>query len=320
MSSQQTGTECYKSINPRLTLEKKLKLILYHKYLYLMLIPVLIWYIIFCYVPMYGIVISFQDYSMSKGVFGSTFVGLTHFKELWQDEDFWRAFWNTAIIAVYRIIIEFPISIIVALLLNEIRHIKVRKTIQTIVYLPHFLSWVIVASIFMTLLSPESGIINAICTSMGINTPDIISNPNMFRGVLIWSDVWKEAGFSSIIYVAAMASIDAELYEATDIDGASRWQQIWYVTLPGIRNIIVIMFILMLGQVLTWGFDQVYNFYNPMVYDKGDIIDTYIFRTALGDNKFSFAAAASMFKSLICMTLLVVSNSVVKKLGEESIY
>ncbi|NOU86302.1 ABC transporter permease subunit [Paenibacillus sp. LMG 31460] len=297
--------------------KKKLKLILRYKYMYFMLIPLLIWYLIFCYVPMYGITMAFQDFSMSKGFFHSPFVGLKHFKELFGEEDFWRAFWNTVIIAIYRILTQFPIPIVIALLLNEVRHRKFRKAVQTIIYLPHFISWVIVASIFITFFSPETGILAAIFKD---GATDMLTNPAAFRPVLILTDIWKEAGFATVIYVAAMASINPEHYEAGVMDGAGRWSLVWNVTIPGIRNVILIMFILIIGKVLTWGFDQVYNFYNPMVYSTGDILDTYIFRTALGDNKFSFAAAAGLLKSVICAVLLIVSNRIVKAFGQEGIY
>lgn len=296
------------------------KKIVRFKYLYLIFIPVLAWYILFCYVPMYGIVMAFQDYTMSKGFFASPFVGLANFIELFQDEDFIRAFSNTVIIAIYRMITEFPFSIILALLLNEMRNIKYRKAIQTIIYLPHFLSWVIVASIFITIFSPEKGLVTALFSTVGIEMPDVLSSPDSFRSVLILTDIWKESGWMTVIYVASMAAIEVQLYEAATVDGAGRWSQMWHVTLPGIRNTIAIMFILTLGQILTWGFDQVYNFYNPLVYDAGDILDTYIFRTAMADNKFSYAAAAGLFRSVICTVLLLTSNKIVKLFGEESIY
>ncbi|MGG1513824.1 ABC transporter permease subunit [Paenibacillus oryzisoli] len=298
-------------------LKRRLGRIAKYKYFYFMLIPVLIWYAIFCYVPMYGITMAFQDFTMSKGFFHSPFVGLKHFKELFAEEDFWRAFWNTVIIAIYRLLTQFPMPILIALLLNEVRHLKFRKSVQTIIYLPHFISWVIVASIFITFFSPETGIIAALFKDQA---QDVLTKPEAFRSVLVLTDLWKEAGFATVIYVAAMASINTEHYEAAVMDGAGRWSLVWNVTIPGIRNVIFIMFILIIGKVLTWGFDQVYNFYNPMVYSTGDILDTYIFRTALGDNKFSFAAAAGLLKSVICAALLIISNRIVKAFGQEGVY
>jgi putative aldouronate transport system permease protein len=310
-------SELFIKKNSKPGFNKNLKHLLRYKYMYLMLIPVLIWYAIFCYVPMYGITMAFQDYTMSKGFFHSPFVGLKHFKELFGEEDFWRAFWNTVIIAVYRLLTAFPVPIIIALLLNEVRHLKFRKAVQTIIYLPHFISWVIVASIFITFFSPETGFLAAMTNG---HASDLLTRPEMFRPVLILTDLWKESGFATVIYIAAMASINSEHYEAAVIDGAGRWALVRHVTIPGIRNVIFIMFILIIGKVLTWGFDQVYNFYNPMVYATGDILDTYIYRTSMGGNKFSYAAAAGLLKSVICAGLLIIANRIVKAFGQESVY
>ena len=288
--------------------------------MYFILVPVILWYAIFCYAPMYGIVMAFQDYIMSRGYFRSSFVGLKHFVALYHDSYFRRAFYNTAIIAVYRVVTIFPFSIILALILNEIRRMAFRKTVQTIIYVPHFLSWVIVASIFLTFFNPEKGIIAAINEITGKRTLDILINPNLFRHILILTDIWKEAGFSTVIYVAGIAGIDPILYEAAIVDGAGRWAQIWHITLPGIKSVIVISFILLLGNVLTWGFDQIFNFYNPMVYSTGDILGTYIYRTAMADMKFSYGAAAGLFQSVICAVLLLSSNYALRKMGETSIY
>lgn len=291
-----------------------------HKYLYFMIIPVIIWYIIFCYLPMYGVVTAFQNYSMNKGNWGSPFVGFKHFQELFADEFFWRAFANTVIIAIYRLATAFPIPIILAVLINEIRSRSYKTILQSMIYLPHFISWVIVASILITIFNPDSGLITAVYFLFGKEVPMILGSPSAFRHILIWSDIWKEAGWGTIIYTAAMASISPTLYEAAIVDGVGRWRQIWHITLPSIRNIIVIMLILIVGQILNWGFDQVYNLYNPIVYSTGDIIDTYIFRTALSDSKFSYAAAAGLFKSVICVILLLTANKIAAMMNEEGIY
>jgi putative aldouronate transport system permease protein len=291
-----------------------------YKYLYIMLVPVVIWYIIFCYQPMYGVITAFQDYNMNKGNFGSPFVGLKHFNILIKDTDFWIAFKNTFTIAIYRMVIEFPIPIIIAILLNEVRSLRFKKAVQTIIYLPHFLSWVIVASILLVVFNPERGLVPIIYNNLGMTYNDVLTDPEKFRSILVWSDVWKESGWSTIIYVAAMGGINVDLYESAAVDGANRWQKIIYITLPGIKNVIVVMLILMAGQVLNWGFDQVYNLYNPMVYSSGDIVSTYIFRTALGDMKLSYAAAAGLFNSIICIILLVSTNKIAKMINDEGIY
>lgn len=295
-------------------------LFLKYKYLYFLLMPVLAWYFIFCYIPMYGIVTAFQDYSMNKGTFGSAFVGLKHFQALFADVDFWRSFRNTVIIAAYRMIIEFPIPIIIALFLNEVRHVVYRKVLQTVVYLPHFLSWVIVASIMLTVFSPERGLIAAFYDAIGGSAPDILSQPRTFRTILIGTDIWKETGWNTIIYIAAIAGVDVCLYESALLDGAGRLKLAWHITLPGIMNVIVIMLILNAGTVLNAGFDQVFNMYNPITYETGDILDTFVYRSALKDNKLSYAAAAGLFKSVICVMVLLTSNKIASTLQQESIY
>lgn len=291
-----------------------------YKYLYLLLLPVLAWYIIFCYIPMYGVVTAFQDYSMNKGTFGSVFVGFKHFEALFADADFWRSFRNTIIIAAYRMAFGFPVPIVVALLLNEVRHKFYKKTLQTVIYLPHFLSWVIVASIMLTVFSPEKGLTAAIYSSFGGSAPDILSQPGTFRSLLIGTDLWKETGWNTIIYIAAIAGVDVSLYESALLDGAGRLQRAWHVTLPGIMNVVVVMLILNAGTILNAGFDQVFNLYNPITYETGDILDTFVFRSALKDNKLSYAAAAGLFKSVICVAVLLASNRIASALQQESIY
>lgn len=291
-----------------------------YRYLYYLLIPVLAWYVIFCYFPMYGIVTAFQDYSMNKGTFLSPYVGFKHFEALFADVDFWRSFRNTVIIAAYRMVIEFPVPIAMALLLNEVRHKTYKKVVQTVVYLPHFLSWVIVASIMLTVFSPEKGLIAAVCKSFGKAAPDILSQPQTFRSMLIGTDLWKETGWNTIIYIAAIAGVDVCQYESALLDGANRFQRAWHITLPGIMSVVVIMLILNAGTILNSGFDQVFNLYNPITYETGDILDTFVFRSALKDNKLSYAAAAGLFKSVICVAILLGSNKLAGALQQEGIY
>lgn len=285
-----------------------------------MLIPVLVWYIVFCYGPMYGLVIAFQDYKINKGVLGSTFVGLKHFAALMTDKYLWLAFRNTLIIAIYRICIVFPIPILLALFLNEIRFPRLKKAVQTSIYLPHFISWVIAASIVIAILSPDTGLLDGICKTFGWEVPVLLINPKAFRAILVISDIWKESGWNTIIYIATIAMIDQSQYEAAFVDGAGRWKQMWHVTVPGIRSVVVIMLILTVGQVLSTGFDQVYNLYNARVYETGDIIDTYIFRTVLADNKLSYAAAAGLFKSVASTMLLLMTNAISNRVSNEGIF
>ena len=300
------------------TLWKRIKR---YKYFYLMFLPILIWYIMFHYVSMYGIIMAFQDFSYAKGYSGSEWVGLKHFKALFQDEYFLRALRNTVVISLYRVTICCSFEIILALLLNEVRARLFRKTVQTVLYIPHFLSWVIISSVFLTLLSSDRGVVQPLAELLGAEgrvAP--LLDADAFRPLLIITAMWKEAGFGTIMYIAAIAGIDPGLYEAAKIDGANRWQQLLYVTLPGLKSTIVVMTILNLGQCLKWGFDQVYNLYNRMVFDTGDIVDTFIVRTAMADGRWSYAAAAGLVMSLMCMTILLVANKVMKKVAGHSIY
>lgn len=290
------------------------------KYLYLLLIPVLIWYCIFCYGPMYGLVTAFQDYNMNKGVLGSPFVGLKHFKALMVDKYFWRAFQNTLIIALYRIIFVFPVGILLALLLNELKPRVFKKGVQTCLYLPHFLSWVIAASIVIAILSPDIGLVDGICRAFGWKTPVLLTKPAYFRRILVLSEIWKEAGWNTIIYVATISGIEQSQYEAAYVDGAGRWKQMRHITLPGLLPTVMIMLILTVGQIMNAGFDQVYNLYNARVYSTGDIIDTYIFRTVLSDNKLSYAASAGLFKSVIGTILLAGTNLASRKITGNGIF
>ena len=291
-----------------------------YKYFYLMLLPVLAWYIIFCYGPMYGVITAFQDYSMSRGVFRSPFVGLEHFRTLFSDTLFWRAFRNSVILAVYRILFEFPIPIILSILINELRSPLVRKFTQTLLDLPHFLSWVIVASIIVTFLNPDTGLLAAFARLFGSEMPPNLITAKSFRGILIITNIWKEAGWGMIIYLASMSSIDAALYEAAYVDGANRFQRTWHITLPALRSVIAIQMILLAGSVLRSGFDQVFNLSNPLVMETGDIIDTYVYRVVTKNGEFSYASAIGLFNSVICTAMLLLANTLSKKLSDESIY
>lgn len=309
------------SLNRRFSKTSKMfNIINKYKFFYIMLTPVIIWYVIFCYVPMYGIITAFQDYAMHRGILNSTFVGLKHFYELFNDDLFWQAFQNSLIIAGYRIIFEFPIPIILAILINEVRRSWLNKTIQTIVYLPHFLSWVIVASIILTIFNPDQGLISAVMKLFGGKLSDNLITARTFRGVLIVTNIWKEAGWGMIIYIASISGIDVSLYEAALVDGAGRFQRMWHITLPGIRSVIIIMLILASGSIIQTGFDQVFNLSNPLVMETGDIIGTYVFRTVMKDYKLSYAAAIGLFNSVICTVLLTLTNWFAKVFNQESIY
>lgn len=291
-----------------------------NKYLYLMVLPVLLWYLIFMYIPMYGLVLAFQDYSFSGGYFGSDFIGLDNFRILLEDPNFRDAFSNTMVINFLRIIFGFPIPIIFAILLNEVFHVKFKKFVQTITYLPHFISWIVLAGILNSILALDSGIINLVLTKMGFEQINFFLENDYFRPMLIITEIWKEIGWSAIIYLAAIAGINPTLYEAATIDGANRFQRIIYVTIPCIRNVIAIMLILQIGNILQMGFDQVYNLYNPVVFESSDIIDTYIVRNLTNATNLSIPAAAGLIKSLISFGLLILANYLAKRMGNQGIY
>lgn len=291
-----------------------------HRYLYAMLVPGLVWVIFFRYIPMYGVTMSFQDFSIRKGFFGSTWVGLKHFKWLMDDPKFVRAFVNTWIINLSKLALGFFSTLALAILINEVLHVRLKRVLQTITYLPHFISWVILAGIFNSLFTYETGAVSHLLEVIGFGKLDLLQDNDYFRGFVVISHVWKEVGWGSIIYLAAIAAINPELYEAAWVDGAGRWRQLLHITLPGLATTMTIIFIINLGNVLNWSFDQIYNLYNPLVYESGDIMQTYILRNLQGNPNFSRLAAAGFLRSVIGMALLVTSNGLARRFGKTSIY
>ena len=278
----------------------------------MVLIP-LAYIIIFNYVPIMGIIIAFKDFKPGLGIFGSKWVGLDQFKRLFLTNEATRAFVNTLIIATMKIICNLIIPVIFALLLNEIGHRKFKRTVQTITYLPHFLSWVVLSGIFIDFLNPSGGLVNKIITSLGFNPIFFLGNVKTFRGTLVVTDVWKNFGYNAIIYLAALTNIDPTLYEAAAVDGAGRWKQTLFITLPGISNFIALMTILGIGRILNAGFDQVFNLYNVSVYSVGDIIDTLVFRSGIQMQQYSFSTAVGLFRSLVGLILISISNWAAKR-------
>lgn len=306
-------------------MKKFLKYLKRNYELYLMLLPVLIFVFIFSIVPMYGITLAFKDYDMFAAdtplmsIFESPWVGFEHFTKLFKRPDFLNAFRNTMIISVSKIVFTFPIPIIFAILLNEVKWERFQKVLQTIVYLPHFLSWAIVAGIFVDFLG-STGMVNGIITSLGGEKVQFLMDNDLFRAVLVVSDGWKEIGWSSIIYFAAIAGLDQECFEAAEVDGASRFQQIWHIMLPGLMPTIILMLILRVGSIMDAGFGQVFAMYNPTVYESGDIIGTYVYRMGLGKMDFSMGTAVGLFESLIALILVISANAVAKKKLGKSIW
>ena len=290
------------------------------KYYHAMLIPGMIFLFLFSILPMFGIVMAFENFKPTKGVFGSKWVGLENFKLMLLDPTVGQVFTNTVIIAVAKIVLGLVVPIIFALLLSEVPGKKFRKTIQTVTYLPHFLSWVILATILKNFLSLE-GMVNAIVQWFGGDPVIFLQSNRWFRVILIVSDIWKGFGYSSIVYLAAIMNIDPQLYEAAAIDGASRFKRILHVTLPGMLPIIILMLVLSLGNVLSANFDQVFNLYNSVVYESGDILDTWVYRTAFGiGHNYGLATAVGLLKSVISTVLIVISYKLADKFAGYRIF
>ncbi|UVI32025.1 ABC transporter permease [Paenibacillus spongiae] len=276
--------------------------------LHLMLLPGVILVLIYSYGPMLGIVIAFQKFMPARGgLFDSPWIGLDNFRYVLDMPDSMRILKNTVIIAVFKIIVGFVVPIIVSLLLNEVRKEFFKRGIQTLIYLPHFLSWIILGGILIDVLSPSSGIVNQFLSLFGFEPIYFLGDNSWFRPVLVITDVWKEFGFNTIVYLAALTGINPALYEAAIVDGAGRWKQTLHITLPGMMPIIVLTMTLAMGNVLNAGFDQVFNLYSPQVYESGDIIDTFVYRIGLVDAQYGVATAVGLFKSIVSFTFISVS-------------
>ena len=279
---------------------------------HIMMLPAMLLLLVFSIAPMSGIVIAFEKFVPAKGIFRSKWVGLNNFKYMFNQPDSWQVLSNTVIIAVSKIVLNLVVPVIVALLLNEIRSRRFKRTVQTIVYLPHFLSWVILGGILTNVLSLD-GIVNRLLQALGMQPVLFLASNATFRPVIIITDVWKEFGFGSVIYLAAITGINETLYEAAEMDGANRMQRVLHVTLPGIMPTVVLMATLSLGNVLNAGFEQIFTLYNPMVYSTGDIIDTYVHRTGLVNAQYGLATAVGLLKSVVSMVLIAGSYKLAEK-------
>ena len=293
--------------------------------MYLLLIPGLIFILVFHYLPMYGAVIAFKDYNIFAGsdpinaIFESEWVGLKYWEQLWVQAEFRRAFCNTLVISLMKIVIGFPVPIVLALLINEIRLTGYKRIIQTVLYLPHFMSWAVVGALFLSILG-TTGPINAWLQSLGFEGVKFFMDERVFPWVLLVSALWKESGWNTIVYLAAITGVSPELYEAATVDGATRMQKMYYVTLPSIASTIMMMLILRLGSIMAAGFDQVLVMYNPTVYSTGDIIDTYVYRIGLGQLNFSMGTAVGLFNSIVSFVLVISSNLFCRKMFGRSIW
>ncbi len=293
-----------------------------HLALTLMFLPVVVYFLVFKYRPMLGIVIAFKNFKIKQGIWGSAWCGFDNFTKVFATPTFARSVRNTLIISGLKLLFGFPMPIILALMLNEVSHARFKKTVQTITYLPHFLSWVVLAGMFQQLLSPNNGAVNAVLRDVfGLRDSIYFLGDNRyFRGTLIVTDIWKNVGWSSILYLATIAGIDPALYEAATVDGATRWQCTRYITLPSLVSTIVVMLILNVGSIMDAGFDQVFNLYNSAVYQTGDIIDTYVYRYGLGDLKYAQATAVGLFKNVIAFVLVAGTNLIARRISGEGIW
>ena len=292
----------------------------YYKEYYLMLIPGILFFLVFCYGPMYGLVIAFQDYYPLKGVTGSKMVGLKHFRALFTDPVFLSVLKNTIVISFYKLLVCFPAPILLCLALNEISNYRFKKIAQSVSYLPHFVSWVVVSGIIIEFLSPSRGPINILLQNLGMEPIFFVAEPKYFRGVLVLSDLWKSVGWGSIVYLAAVTSVDPTLYEAAEMDGAGRIKKIIHVTIPALAPIITVMFIMESGKILNDSFEQVYNFLTPSTYAVGDVISTFVYRMGIQKMQYSFTTAVDLFKNIISFMLVVMTNYIARKTNDYALW
>ncbi|ASJ74041.1 ABC transporter permease [Granulosicoccus antarcticus] len=288
--------------------------------LYLLLAPLIIWFLLFLYKPMYGLQIAFKDFSLFRGVDASPWVGLEHFRTLFDSDTFIRAIKNTFIISFLNLAIAFPMPILLALMFNEIVQGKFKKVVQTIVYLPHFISLVIIAGIVINAFSPSTGVVNLILGKFGIEPIYFLTQPEWFRPIFIGSGIWQEAGFQSIVYLAAIAGVSPSLYESAVVDGANRWQMMWKITLPCILPTIVIMLIIRIGNLLEVGFELIILLYQPATFQTADVINTFIYRQGLVGNQYDVAAAAGLFNAVVAFVLVMAANTISRRLTRTSLW
>jgi putative aldouronate transport system permease protein len=290
-----------------------------HKLLYAMMIPGIVFFILFHYLPMGGLIIAFKDFNFNKGILGSPWVGFKYFKILFSSQDFFQIFWNTIILNIYGLIFNFPGPIILALLINEVKNVFFKRTVQTVVYFPHFLSWIIVGGIAFKFFNLD-GNVNKLITGLGMEAIPFLTSPKYFRSIFTLSGMWKEIGWNTIIYLAAITAIDQSLFEAAIVDGASKFKQILYITIPCIAPTIIVVLILRMGNMLSVGFEHVFVLYNPFVYSVSDVFSTYIYRVGIQQARFSYSTAIGMFQSVIGFTMVLTANKLANKYGDSGIW
>jgi len=290
------------------------------KVMYMLLLVPLCFLIVFQYLPMYGILIAFKEFRYNDGIWGSKWNDFSYFRQIYEDPLFRRAFWNTLRINIISIVVTFPLPILFALLLNELKHLGFKKVVQTISYLPHFISWVIIGGFVYQLLSPEIGLLNYILSLFGIDPIFFVTQKSLFIPILLSATTWASIGWGAIIYLASISSVDPGLYESAEIEGANRFHKAVYITIPSIMPAITILFILNLANILSAGFDPIFNLYNPLVMDVADVIDTYVYRKGLLEGQFGYAAAVGLFQNTIGMALIYAANKAVKRFSDYGIW
>lgn len=284
-----------------------------YKMMYLLLLPGLLYFAIFKYVPMLYITAAFKNYNVLKGLWESPWIGWQNFKLFFDGVYFSQIIGNTILISLYKLVFSFPAPIILALMLNAVTSSGFKRTIQTLTYLPHFLSWVIIYGLLVAFLAPGSGLVNQLLTAFHLDRISFLTEPGLIRTLIVSTDIWQSVGWGAIIYLAALTGIDPSLYEAATVDGASRWRQLWSVTLPGIRNVIVLMLILRLSAILDVGFDQIYIMMNPLNQENADVIETWVYRVGMQEGRIGLATAVGLFKSVIGFVLVLGANRLAKK-------
>ncbi|RAV13301.1 ABC transporter permease [Paenibacillus contaminans] len=288
--------------------------------LYAMIAPGLVFFLLFKYLPMGGIVIAFQEFDPISGFADSPWIGLGNFERLFTAPDFWKLLRNTMMLSLLNLVLFFPAPIVLAVLLYEVRKSWFRKAVQTIVYLPHFLSWVVIVGVTVLLFATQDGGINNLLATKGFERIELLTDPDYFRSLYVSQNIWKEAGWNAIIFLAALAAVDPTLYEAAVVDGAGRWRQMWHITLPALKSTIVILFILRLGSVMDIGFEHVYLLQNAMNLRVSDVFDTYVYRVGILQGEFGFTTAVGLFKSIVGLVLILLASRLSKKMGEEGVY
>ncbi len=288
--------------------------------LYAMLAPMLLWFLVFLYQPLWSLQLAFKDYSLFKGVSGSPWIGFEHFATLFQSDQFLRAVGNTLVLSLLSLVLAFPAPIILALMINEVQNGRLRKSVQTIVYLPHFISVVIVAGIVVAVLAPNTGLVNNARELLGLDRIYFLTQPEWFRAIYIGSNIWKEAGFDSIVYLAAIMGINPALYESAQVDGATRWQMIWRITLPSILPTIAILLVIRLGNILEVGYEYIILLYQPSTYETADVISTYIYRQGLQFARYDLATAAGVFNAVIALLLVLGANALSRRITRTGVF